>query len=305
MLPARGLVRHGRGTVRAHGRRWLLQRFTCHQPRCQAPSGGSVRWRATPAVRPRWCRGARADVSSVSTATWAPFQGSSCQKGSTLRSLTWTCCWTVAPASRHTRAAARSRGPPWARSTPGSYMVPQDVETPSAAAGYSSKGQRHAQTPEEKSPEKGRWQAKLRRGWAGCETPCCIGTGLGIKLGGRRRAELTSERTIPECHRRRSLPSTGCVTARVVFRLTCTLWAPGLQDPRVYCGRSNLHPDQHQNVELFQVYPVIQIRNSFDRGRGNTPANVPERCDKKINFSIHQKLRSHTPGLGIIGLEFN
>ena len=32
--PRGGLVRRGRGTVRADGRRWLLQRSTCHQPRC-------------------------------------------------------------------------------------------------------------------------------------------------------------------------------------------------------------------------------------------------------------------------------
>ena len=46
-------------------------------------------------------------------------------------------------------------------------------------------------------------EAKLWRGWAGCKTPCCIGTGLGIKHGGRRWVELT-----------------GCVKARVVFGLT-------------------------------------------------------------------------------------
>ena len=86
-----------------------------------------------------------------------------------------------------------------ARSRAGSYMVSQDVETPSAAAGCSSKGQRHAQTPEEQSPEEGRWQAKLRRGWAGCENPCCIGTGLGIKHGGRRWAEVGARD--PRSHR--------------------------------------------------------------------------------------------------------
>ena len=54
-----------------------------------------------------------------------------------------------ATGAQHTRARA------------GSYMVSQDVETPSAAAGRSSKGQRHAQTPAEQSPEEGRLQAKL------------------------------------------------------------------------------------------------------------------------------------------------
>ena len=42
---------------------------------------------------------------------------SSCREGTTLRSRTKTCVTTVAPASLHTRAAARSMGPPRERNT--------------------------------------------------------------------------------------------------------------------------------------------------------------------------------------------
>ena len=89
--------------------------------------------RAAPAVRLRMRRRAPADVSGatrvVSTATCAPFQRgrplamtsirrSSSRPGSTFKSRSRTCCWTVAPASRQRRAAALSRGPPRERSTP-------------------------------------------------------------------------------------------------------------------------------------------------------------------------------------------
>ena len=51
-----------------------------------------------------------------------------------------------------------------ARARAASYMVSQDVETPSAAASCSSKGQRHAQTPEGQSTEKGRGKTLARLG---------------------------------------------------------------------------------------------------------------------------------------------
>ena len=63
-------------------------------------------------------------------------------------------CERPATGAQHTKARA------------GSYMVSHNVETPSAAAGRSSNGQRHAQTPEEQSLQEGQRQAKHRRGWA-------------------------------------------------------------------------------------------------------------------------------------------
>ena len=88
---------------------------------------------AAPAVRPAALRGApeevKGDTSVVSTASCEPPQSasplamtsmrrSSWRATSTLRSRSRTLRATVAPASRQTRAAARSRGPPLARRTP-------------------------------------------------------------------------------------------------------------------------------------------------------------------------------------------
>ena len=89
--------------------------------------------KAAPAVRPPALRGrpaaVRGETSVVSTASWAPphsgrplamtsMRRSSWRAGSTFKSLTSTLRATAAPASLHTRAAARSRGPPLARKMP-------------------------------------------------------------------------------------------------------------------------------------------------------------------------------------------
>ena len=122
---------------------WGLQRpptsgssTTSRQRRPHVSSGyvralaRSARRRAAPAVRPLSRRGmpaaVRGDTSVVSTASCIPprkgkpFAMSSMRlpSATTLRSRTKTCIATVAPASRHTLAAARSSGPPRERNTP-------------------------------------------------------------------------------------------------------------------------------------------------------------------------------------------
>ena len=125
---------------------WGLQRpptsmpsTTNRQRRPEASSGyaralaRSATRKAAPAVRPLSRRGmpaaVRGDTRVVSTASCTPphkgrplamtsMRLSSWRKRTTLRSRTRACIATVAPASRHTLAAARSSGPPRERSTP-------------------------------------------------------------------------------------------------------------------------------------------------------------------------------------------
>ena len=125
---------------------WGLQRpptsmpsTTNRQRRPEASSGyaralaRSATRKAAPAARPLSRRGmpaaVRGDTRVVSTASCTPphkgrplamtsMRLSSWRTGTTLRSRTRACIATVAPASRHTLAAARSSGPPRERSTP-------------------------------------------------------------------------------------------------------------------------------------------------------------------------------------------
>jgi len=80
------------------------------------------------------------ETSVVSTASWAPphsgrplamtsMRQSSWRAGSTVKSVTSTLRGTAMPASLHTRAAARSRGPPLARKMPaGGKVVATRIE---------------------------------------------------------------------------------------------------------------------------------------------------------------------------------
>ena len=110
---------------------WGLQRpptsrpsTTSRQRRPHASSGyvralaRSARRRAAPAVRPLSRRGMPAAVRGMGRPfAMTSMRLSSWRTGTTLRSRTKTCVATVAPASRHTLAAARSSGLPRERNT--------------------------------------------------------------------------------------------------------------------------------------------------------------------------------------------
>ena len=135
---------------------------------------------AAPAVRPAALRGApeevKGDTSVVSTASCEPpqsasplamtsMQRSSWRATSTLRSRSRTLRATVAPASRQTRAAARSRGPPLARRTPDRGHAARWSPKRSCR----SQGHRKAEPAEEQHAEERRAEGQLRGNWSGGE----------------------------------------------------------------------------------------------------------------------------------------
>ena len=134
---------------------------TTRRQRSPRTSSGYVRSLACLAARragePGWrpCRRGspvlvKGETRVVSTANWAPlYRGSPCAMTSirrlssllvvvTLRSVTRTCVRTLAPASLHTRAAARSRGPALLRNAP-------DVAHAARWSPKESRGRRHRQ----------------------------------------------------------------------------------------------------------------------------------------------------------------
>ena len=134
---------------------------TTRRQRSPRTSSGYVRSLACLAARragePGWrpCRRGspvlvKGETRVVSTASCAPlYRGSPCAMASirrlssllvvvTLRSVTRTCVRTLAPASLHTRAAARSRGPALLRNAP-------DVAHAARWSPKESRGRRHRQ----------------------------------------------------------------------------------------------------------------------------------------------------------------
>ena len=128
---------------------WIVRSFARRAWRKAALAVRLLSRRGSPAA-------VRGDTRVVSTATWTPPQSgkpfamtsmrrSSCRQGVTLRSRTKTLVATVAPASRQTRAAARSRGDTSGAQHTGtgacSEVIPELVLATTAAA-ESGKGSR-------------------------------------------------------------------------------------------------------------------------------------------------------------------
>ena len=135
----------------------------------------------------------------MSTASWAPphsgrplamtsMRRSSWRAGSTFKFLTSTLRATAAPASLHTRAAARSRGPPLARKKPGARaggeVVSTRVEVCAATASGRGQWQGQAKSAQENGSEEWRLQRELRQGGTGGENARCLRPSLRVQQGG-------------------------------------------------------------------------------------------------------------------------